>query len=474
MLSSAASASDHYAYGLQSFSGDFTVPAVVRDFRALHPDFDVTGPEGLVVGNVAPMLDQSERLVYTGQGYALSDAFRSKTDGVPISLQVYQYAGGVVRLVESPSIEPGATIDSYESVRGPYGKRNRGPAVEFEVGAAMPSILLPLDLPELTPEVEHATSATITEDVFCDTFTVAQGATLWIDGHLTIVCHDAFTVLGGIELLPESTLTVYVTADTADRIRIGEGARINLASGDHSRVTFFNLDRADVRMDGQASVYATMISPGGTLHLEDAAQFHGVLIGHGLQVQEDAGFHHVSAGICGAPFGDTPGVIGDRSGGAVISHATFAQWFRDVRRVNKPDVREFRFTKVSNDTWTIDESEFYPVDGMLSGNEGEDHNLFFTTELSATFTYFSCTGQYLSLMCSDDGWVTLDDRVVLDLGGLGRKAQVIDMDRLGLNNARDYSLRIFTAHRRRDESIYRITTNIGLFSGDLPVTAVAD
>ena len=145
----------------------------------------------------------------------------------------------------------------------------------------------------------------------------------------------------------------------------------------------------------------------------------------------------------------------------------FDQWYRDVPGVNTSMTCDLVLTDVGGGIYQYTSSSFFPIDGLLFGNQGRSHNYHFTLEMHSEFTYLP--GQAFSFTGDDDLFVFINDMLVIDLGGVhGAQSASVNLDTLGLTPENVYGFDLFFAERHTTASSFSVQTSIKLAPKPVP------
>ena len=436
----------------------------VRDFRPDHPDFGVAATGGHFAVNVSVNIGGQYRPALTEAGFLVNSQYRDRNAN-PIAPHLYNLGATNVSVVSAPTFLNKAIADTYDPAQGPYGGMNVQPAPIFIAGSTMPTITAPiLGVPFISSYKadQNKQTTTLSKDVWCEEFLVANGHVLNIVGNVTVHATKTFKLqnLARIELRPSATLTLYVD----DVCTFQDQVFANMNTADHTRFTIYNLGTQPVLIQNQSEVYAQVISPNGRLEVQDGGDFYGEVIAESVHLQNQGGLHIAGnvPTLCGVEVADTAGAAGFGSS-HITSQDTFGQWFRDIPGVNASTHHSLSLERNNAGVYEYLDNAFAPIDGALYGNEGGPHNSFFTFEIPASFTYNACSGQYIWFEGSDDCWIYIGNELGIDLGGINPgTGQIVEFDRLGLIDGQDYTVRLFYAHRAGTVGRFNLRTNVEL------------
>jgi fibro-slime domain-containing protein len=442
-------------------SSTIALRGIVRDFRADHPDFAPGLARGHCAGSAGLELGADGKPAFTGNGYEVASEWRDKF-GRPIAPNMFFKGTVAVAVVSEPILENPSYVDAFDYSSGAYTPSRAGEA-SFMAGSPMPQIDEPaLEAPHQPSFIRDKNeSSVLSGDVHTDVFRLYNQHRLWIEGDVTVIVEQRFEMnnLARIELADGATLRLYLKGES----RIQQQTAINGNTRDPRRVEIYNLGSSPVTLENYTDVYASLVSPYAPLTLNNNTDFFGPVIAQSVHLRNSSALHvDGNPNVCSMGVQDVRGSAG-ASGGGIDSAATFAHWYNDTPGVNASRLNTIVLRDNGSGLYEFADGDFFPIDGKLYGNQGFDHNYRFTYEIPATFTYEACTGQSVWFEGSDDCWIYIDDQLVVDLGGVApATGQFAELDRLDLEDGKEYTFRLFYAHRTAETPRFTFRTNVPL------------
>lgn len=94
-------------------------------------------------------------------------------------------------------------------------------------------------------------------------------------------------------------------------------------------------------------------------------------------------------------------------------------------------------------------------------NDGTYHNYGISMKVQAKFVYVR--GQYFEFLGDDDVWVFINNKLVVDIGGVhDRRNGAVDLDTLGLVEGKEYTFHIFYTERYKYQGNFKMRTSMDL------------
>lgn len=404
-------------------------------------------------------------------------------------------AGGV-NVTVTVKVTP--TGESFNTFQLDFDNSNDGPG-QLSIGTWSPqggfsAVDSSLSSPSNTFVAGTKIGSNITTQTTIGTFVVNVPAT---PGDYTITVNKASGVGSGtsisqVAIFPPSTTNVNIT-NFGDLVIHVEGAVVPTISINDVTVTEGNVDPpSEVILD---ALVRDFIGTGTTSPNQGGAVANPDFENEDFLQWRIANPETIDPGIANSTLGSDDNPTFAFSKNTASNATNFSQWFSDTPGINTNMSLPLTMSRDPNNPslYSFVDSEFYPVDNLLFGNTfgatlpdpnnifnrvavPPDHNWHFTVEHHGVFTFGG--GQVIRASADDDLWIFVNDKLVLDRGGVNIEiAQTVNLDDLagsiGLTEGSVYNIDIFYAERHTEEAVLTLETNFPIFNSAEPAVKYA-
>jgi fibro-slime domain-containing protein len=464
-----------------TITGDTTIElaTVVRDFQSGHPDFQpgMTGAKGHSAGNVNPTLDASGKPSFVGFASKPVNDFNI-SNGATVPTVAYVplitvigsnmdvvYAGNTYSIPVTMQVHIGNTI---VEPFGPFAKAITGNVDDNKNPRA-----------------------------YIHPSTVAANTAVWIEGRSWLPKNPSGSLTSDANFAPHMT---YGSSPSTVQVRVlRDGDAVPNTPGFQNQASvatylkpYVNTTTKKMSLLSNQTIFLFELY---TTNLQDAtADFQDLVVmvtlgqnetylntldaagkptpatnaPKGYRVTDewrDSKGYPIAPNLYGSAAGDVAGAKGGDSTGGIASNASFNQWYTDVMGTNLSNQVPLTLTK-KNGVWEHLSNDFHPIDGAGFGNEGKEHNHYFTMNFGIDFTHHAGEHRFLEFQGDDDVWVFVNGKLALDLGGINPGVkQYLDVDRLGLADMQVHHIEFFYAQRQENTASFNLRTNLDLGEG---------